>query len=264
MEEAHVRKPLVSVIMPAYNAAEYIAESILSVQNQTMSDWELIVLDDCSTDTTALVVDGLAQSDSRICLHQSNRNMGVARSRNRGLDLCRGDYIAFLDSDDVWRAEKLETQLRCIQQTGADLVYTSYGIVNSDGRSLYNNFIVPTSVDFSCLLKENVIGCSTVMLSAVAAKNYRFAETVYHEDYVLWLEMLRSGCKAVGIQQVLMEYRVHVDSKAGNKQKAARKRWQVYRCYLHFSVMKSVWYFVNYALAGLCKYRKVKNKTIKE
>jgi len=256
-EESYTRKPLVSVVMAAYNAAEYIAESILSVQNQTIPDWELIVIDDCSADTTVQIVAGLAQEDSRIRLYQSERNMGVAKSRNQGLERCRGAYIAFLDSDDIWHPEKLEMQISCFQQTGADLVYTSYVTV---GENLRKIFEVPPSATFNRLLKENVIGCSSVMLPAAVAKNYPFPETVYHEDYVLWLEMLRSGCKAVGLKRVLMEYRVHVDSKAGNKKKAARERWRIYRRYLHFSPVKSGWYFFHYALAGLRKYRKVKIK----
>lgn len=257
MDKSCARSPMVSVIMPAYNAGRYIAKSIQSVQNQTVSDWELIVLDDCSADTTVQVVTQLAQKDPRIRLYQNQENLGVARSRNRGLDLCCGEYVAFLDSDDSWYPEKLEIQLNCFRQTGADLVYSSYAIVDASGNNRCAEYAVPSNVDFDGLLKENVIGCSTVMLSGSTAGKFRFSEQVFHEDYVLWLEMLRSGRKAEGVQQVLADYFFHADSKAGNKGKAAWERWQIYRRYFGFSLPKSIWYFGHYALAGLRKYTKV-------
>jgi len=250
-------RPLVSVIMPAYNAAQHVAKSIASVQNQTIADWELIVLDDGSSDATVQTVAVLAEADARIRLYENVQNKGAAGSRNRGLELCRGEYVAFLDSDDLWRPEKLEKQLDCFQKTGADLVYTAYAIVSGEGRQLCRDYLVPASIDFSGLLKENVIGCSTVMLSAKVAAQHRFTEKYYHEDYVLWLEILRAGGKAVGVEQVLTDYWSHSDSKAGNKKKAAWERWRIYRDYLKFPMAKSAWYFACYALASLRKYKKV-------
>lgn len=249
--------PLVSVIMPAYNAAEYIEDSIRSVLEQTVSEVELIVIDDCSVDETIDIVNRLAQKDSRIRLYRNKQNMGTARSRNRGMELCRGVYVAFLDSDDIWHPEKLGKQLERIRQSNADLLYTSYAIVDVSGRRRCEDFHVPSRIDFEGLLKENVIGCSTVLFSRTIAESFRFCEDFYHEDYVLWLQMLKAGCIAEGVTEVLVDYRFHADSRAGNKLSSAQKRWRVYRSYLGLSRTKSLWYLSHYALAGLKKYRKV-------
>ena len=184
-------------------------------------------------------------------------NMGVAKSRNRGIDYCRGKYIALLDCDDLWYPNKLELQLECFRRTNADLVYTSYAIVDFDGNKQCDDFTVPPAIDFDGLLKKNVISCSAVMLTKSIVSRFHFPEDFYHEDYALWLQMLQSGCKAVGVTDVLGAYYVHADSKAGNKRKSAIKRWRIYRDYLKFPIWKSLWYFAHYALAGMRKYKKV-------
>ena len=125
--------PLVSVIMPAYNAEPFIEEAIASVIAQTVADWELIVIDDCSTDDTVQIVSAFVRQDPRIQLLTNASNMGVAKTRNRGLDLCRGQYVAFIDSDDVWHSHKLEKQLDLLKKTGAGICYCSYGIIGASG-----------------------------------------------------------------------------------------------------------------------------------
>ena len=250
-------KPHVSIIMPAYNAESTIEKSIKSVQAQTIDSWELLVLDDCSSDKTRDIVIKFAQQDARISLVSNKKNSGVAKTRNLGLGMCKGEYIAFLDSDDQWRPEKLECQLACFERNNVDIVYTSYAIVDDSGKKWCKDFLVPEQVVLKDLLKENVIGCSTVMITKQIGKNHRFKEDFYHEDYVLWLQLLRLGYKAVGIKQVMVDYFFHKDSKAGNKCNAAKERWKIYRKYLRFSLIKSVWYFANYAMAGVRKYRRL-------
>ncbi|MBO5975889.1 MAG: glycosyltransferase [Oscillospiraceae bacterium] len=252
------KKPLVSVIMPAYNASQYIAKSISSVQAQTFTNWELIVVDDYSSDNTVEIVNGFLRDDSRIRLYRNAQNMGVAKSRNRALEQCQGDYVAFLDSDDIWYSDKIELQLQCFSQTNAELVYTSYAIVDSDGIKLCSDFIVPRNASFSDLLKQNVCNSSTVMISRNIAVSNRFIEDYYHEDYIYWINLAKSGCKIIGIQKVLADYVIHKDSKSANKFNSAKKRWQIYRKYLGLSLVKSSWYFAHYAFAGLKKYKTVK------
>ena len=252
-----MEKPLVSIIMPAYNAEQLITSAIRSVQAQTVHDWELLVIDDCSKDKPAEIVAQIAQEDPRILLYHNEENTCVAKSRNKGLSRCRGDYIAFLDSDDVWHPDKLEKQIRCMKKNGADLVYTSYAIVDCTGDQQCRNYVVPMTVSYEHLLKENVIGCSTVLLNRACTENIWFEESIFHEDYVLWLKLLRSGCKAVGVTDVLVDYFYHVDSKAGNKWNAAKHRWDIYHRYLKLPLWDSVWYFSQYAVSGLRKYRRV-------
>ena len=246
--------PMVSVIMPAYNAAAYIEASIASVLGQTMGDLELLVLDDGSTDQTRQRIEAAAKRDSRVRCLPNTQNMGTAKTRNRGLELCRGQYVAFLDSDDLWHPEKLEIQLALAREKQADLVYCSYAIVDEQGRKHCDDYIVPETVTFTALLKQNEIGCSTVLLRREIAQQYRFPTEVYHEDYALWLSLLKQGKRAVGDQRVLMYYYYHPDSRAGNKLASAKRRWVIYRGYLKLPVWRSAVYLMQYALAGVKKY----------
>lgn len=246
----------VSVIMPAYNAAAHIEEAVRSVMAQTYGAWRLLVLDDGSRDDTVERVQRLAAQDDRITLIRNAENCGVARTRNRGLDLCEEGYVAFLDSDDVWHPEKLERQVRLAQQTGADILYTSYAIIDADGQPCRQPYLVPTETNFDKLLKENVIGCSAVMLSPQAARQYRFPTDYYHEDYCLWLQMLRDGCRAVGCPQVLTMWRLCDGSRSFDKRHGACQRWHIYRQHLRLPLVKCVGSFIGYAFNGIKKYGK--------
>ncbi len=248
--------PLVSVIMPAYNSETYIESAIRSIQEQTVENWELLVIEDGSKDGTAGLVAKLAAEDQRIRLLPNEQNMGTARSRNRGMDLCRGQYIAFLDSDDLWHPTKLEKQIALAEATGADILYTSYAIVDDNGEKCCPDFVVPETTDLKKMLRCSEIGCSTVMLSGELAKAERFAENFYHEDYAMWLTLLQKGAKAAGVSEVLVDYRYHADSRAADKFSSAKRRWRIYRDLLKLSVIKSGWYSVQYAVYGILKYRK--------
>lgn len=251
----------VSVIMPAYNAERYIEAAIRSVMAQTCPDWELIVIDDCSQDATAAVVERLAREDGRITLLHNEVNMGVAKTRNRGLDLCRGSYAALLDSDDLWYPEKLARQVELARETGADLVYCSYAIVDENGRKKCDDFIVPETTDFEASLTKSVISCSTALLSRDVVDAYRFDTAYYHEDLALWLQILKSGHTACGVPEVLAEYRVMDGTRAANKLKSAAYRWQIYRKLLGFSVSESAKLLLRYGLLGLRKYKRHSDNT---
>ncbi len=255
MMESENKTPMVSVIMPAYNAGSFIAAAIQSVLNQTVMDLELIVIDDGSQDDTLRIVRETAMADLRVRCCPNDRNMGTACSRNRGLELSRGQYVAFLDSDDIWRPQKLEMQIRQMEASGADLVYSSYAVMDEEGKQC-RDFLVPGTIDLEGLLKENVIGCSTVIMRRALAERFRFRTDYYHEDYVLWLQMLQEGCKMAGVREVLVDYRFYLGSRAGNKLASAHRRWMIYRKYLNLSMGKSLWYLAHYALAGVKKYTK--------
>lgn len=251
----HNEMPTVSVIMPAYNAQRFVEAAIRSVMTQTFPDWELLVLDDGSTDATLAIAQKLAQEDNRIRFLPNDRNMGVARTRNRGFDLCRGRYVALLDSDDVWHPDKLEKQLCLAQRTGAALIYSAYAIVDAQGKQVKADYLVPQKVDLTHLLKENVIGCSTVLLDRQAVGDYRFQTDFYHEDYVLWLQLLQDGFTAAGCAETLVDWRYLENSRSFDKRKSAANRWRIYRQCLKLPLGKSLWYFGSYALRGLKKYR---------
>lgn len=247
--------PIVSVIMPAYNAERYIEEAIRSVQAQTMEKWELVVVDDRSTDGTAGLIRNLADQDSRIRPIFSQINRGAAGSRNLALDMCQGQYVAFLDADDLWYPQKLEKQLEKAANTGADIIYCSYALFDGSGKKCHADFIVEEQTTLERMLVRSVMSCSTVLLRASAIRANRFPTNLYHEDYAFWLDLLRSGFTAVGVTEVLAGYRVISGSRSFNKLKSARNRWRVYRDYLKLPLIPSVKAMAGYAINGLKKYR---------
>jgi teichuronic acid biosynthesis glycosyltransferase TuaG len=247
-------QPLITVIMPVYNCECHIATAIRSVMAQTYSNWELLVLDDGCTDSTCEIVSDFARADDRIQLLRNEKNMGVARTRNRGFDLSHGEYVALLDSDDEWSPEKLQIQLDLMGRENADICYTAYAIVDESGAKVKNDYLVPERVTYDELLKENVIGCSTVMLASHILKKHRFVTDFYHEDYVLWLDLLRCGYKAVGCTKTLVKWRYLADSRSFDKRKSAKNRWDIYRKHLHLPLLKSMCVFLAYTTRGIRKY----------
>lgn len=251
--------PLVSVIMPAYNAEPFIAEAISSVLTQSISDLELIVIDDGSTDGTQRIVAELAGNDARICQIINEENMGVARTRNRGLELCRGKYVALLDSDDYWKPQLLEKMIARAEETGADIIYCSYELVDEQGQKLCNDFVAPPATTFEESIVRSVITCSTVLLTADLAKNNRFPTNIYHEDIALWFQILRDGGTARGVPEVLAAYRQRANSRSSDKLISAVRRWTIYRKHLKMPIGQSVHAMVRYAYHGLVKYKRVAN-----
>ena len=252
MEEA--LQPLVSVIMPAYNCAGFIPAAVASVQAQTVNNWELIIVDDHSADGTLAVARSLAASDSRIRVLANEQNLGVSLTRNRAIEAAQGQFIACLDSDDLWLPQKLEVQISALTATGADLCYCSYAIIDREGKPCKADYIVPEQVDYEGLLRENVMQCSTMIMPARIAKKYLFSKEFYHEDYVLALSVLRDGGKAVGCTGVLSHYRHLENSRSANKLLAAKNRWLIYRDLLRLPLGKRLRVFGAYATAGLRKY----------
>ncbi|MBR2320407.1 MAG: glycosyltransferase family 2 protein [Clostridia bacterium] len=253
----------VSVVMPAYNAAAYIEEAIRSVMDQTFTDWELVVVDDASTDDTCAVVRRLMTEDPRIRLVQNATNMGVAHTRNHGLDICHGEYVALLDGDDIWLPNKLEAQLALAAESGADILYCSYGIVDECGAPRSDDFIVPPTITYRETLSCSVISCSTAMLSRRVVEKHRFRTDYYHEDLVLWLELLRNGYTAGGVTDVLAQYRVSPHSRASNKIKSAVRRWIVIRRCMREPFFSSVGAMWRYAVLAGRKYKKIQPTTKK-
>jgi teichuronic acid biosynthesis glycosyltransferase TuaG len=251
------KTPLVTVIMPAYNAAPFVEEAIASVINQTLSDWELIVIDDCSKDNTLQVINALAANDSRIQVIQNDVNMGVAKTRNKGLDLFKGRYVALLDSDDFWKPCFLEKMIDHAQKTGADIVYCSYEMVNEQNLKVCNDFIVPDETTFEESIVRSVISCSTVLLTSEIAVNYRFPVNMYHEDIALWFQLLRDGKIARGVPAVLAAYRQRTESRSADKIASAIRRWPIYRNHLGLSLVQTAVVMIRYAYYGVLKFKRI-------
>lgn len=246
---------LVSVIIPAYNAEKYIAQAVRSALDQeglAPEDREIIVINDHSTDHTSEVLRQFAEDPSVICI-ENEKNMGVAASRNRAVDIARGKYIAYLDADDWWEPDKLTHQLELLERTGAPLCYSARTLHEPDGRPTGRTIHVPATVTYEQLLYTNVIPCGSVLLRTELAKKYPMSHDHLHEDYILWLQVLRACGPAYGIDRPYLHCRLSAGGKSRNKLRSARMQYGVYR-YLGFGVFRSLYYFCSYAWHGVKKY----------
>ena len=245
---------LVSIITPAYNAAAYIAETIESVFAQTYTNWEMLIVNDCSKDNTAEIVQSYAAKDKRIKLINLEQNSGAAAARNTAIQNAKGMYIAFLDSDDIWKKEKLQKQLNFMQQNGYAFTFTGYEHFKETKENIQNQVQIPKSLNYKQALKGNQIGCLTVMLDREQIQNIEF-ENHKHEDYILWLNILKTGITAYGINENLALYRIgNSNSISNNKLKSALWTWKVYRQNMKLSIMKSIYCYFFYIWKGLKKH----------
>lgn len=247
-------RDLVSVIMPAYNAAAFIARSIDSVLAQTHAELELIIVDDGSTDDTFAYLEGRAKLDARIILLAQAGNAGVAAARNAGIAAARGACIAFLDSDDWWHPRKLELQLQQMRQVGARVSYSAYQRIAEDGRVL-STVNPPASVTHADMLRSNYIGHLTGLYERSLGDGE--FQRIGHEDYVFWLQMLRRAGRAIRIEhgEPLAFYLVRDGSVSANKWRAIGWQWRIYRDVEELSFPLAARFMLMYAWNALAKRR---------
>lgn len=244
----------VSIVMPVFNAAGTLRRSIDSVLAQTFTDFELIVVDDASSDDSAAIIAAYAERDERIRSLRQSVNSGVAYARNLALAAARGSHIAFLDSDDRWHPRKLQLQLVQMLQSGARLSCTSYCRVAEDDRVL--SFVQPPArVHHADLLRGNSIALSSAMYER-SLGDARFRE-IGHEDYVFWLDLVQRAGSVVCIEsdEPLASYLVRSGSVSSNKLRAARWQWQIYRRVVGLGLVESMICMANYAAGALRKRR---------
>lgn len=234
--------PLVSIITPLYNAEAYISKTIESVLNQTFADWELIIVDDTSTDSSPAIAEGYVEKDERIRLIRLPENAGAGISRNAGIDAAQGRYLAFLDSDDVWLPKKLAYQIKFMEQHSAPFSFSYYRQITEDGQRTNNIVKCPPRLTYRKQLKTNYVGCSTAVYdSGFYGKRY-FPDIRKRQDYGLWLELLREGAIGLGIQEPLTEYRIRKSGLSGRKLELIQHNWLLYRNVLGFSAIRSSYY----------------------
>lgn len=245
--------------MPAYKAERYLAEAVQSVITQTLTDWELIIVNDGSPDGTGPLAERLASQDDRIhIIHRTVASGQPAVPRNVALAQARGRFIAFLDADDVWYPEKLEKQLATFADTEAAVVFAYYDRIDENG-TLLSTVTSPRYVDYRLMLSTCYIGFLTSVIDTNKTGPVRFDENIplrMQEDYLLWLQLLRNGGRAVCVQKSLAAYRVVSGSVSRNKWKAARAQWYVYRNREKLSLFRSLFYWLQYAFFGYMKNRR--------
>ena len=248
-------KMLVSIITPLYNAEKFIAKTIESVLSQTHTNWEMIIVDDCSTDNSVKIVKKYIQKDKRIKLIELEKQGGPALVRNKAIEESKGRYIAFLDSDDLWVDEKLEKQIDMMQSDNLAFTYAAYGLINEKGNNI-GQFNVKKEISYDSLLKTCSIGCLTVMYDVdKVGKVYMLPSLNKGEDYTLWLKIMKQIKQTKGILEPLAYYRIHENSISRNKLHAAKVQWKIYRQIEKLSMTKSIYYFVHYTYFGMTKYR---------
>lgn len=243
--------------MPAYNAEKTIREAVNSVIAQTEKDWELIVIDDGSKDNTSTILTEFAKFDSRIRFLQNEKNSGVSYTRNRAVELAEGEWIAFLDSDDMWQPEKLEKQLALSQKHPEMVIcYTASSFIDDTGTPYKYVMSAIEKLTYKDLLYKNLMSCSSVMIRASIMKDIKMPNDNMHEDYFVWLTVLRKHKIAYGINEPLLVYRLCNNSKSSNRIKSAKMLFNSYRA-IGYNLFKAVILVLRYTIYSIQKRRKI-------
>ena len=253
-------KPLVSVIMPTFNCGEYIGASIDSVLSQSMPAWELLIVDDCSTDHTEEILKPYVSQYSNIHYNHLPKHEGPASARTEAIRKAKGKYCAFLDADDLWLPEKLEKQIAFMKETGAKFSCTAYGQIDADGNDLHTVMIPPKKTDYrKCIRLSNPIGNLTVMYDQEVLGKFTVPPIRKRNDFALWLQILKKTAYCYGMEDVLAMYRMgRAESVSSNKLLQAKYHWQLYHEIECHSIIRSVyemgcWAFVKGTGIGLEK-----------
>lgn len=262
---------MITVIIPAYNCETFIGQALASSLRQTTEeDLEILVIDDCSKDMTlraarqlllecggreeggAFWIGGQAGKRKVRCL-RNPKNLGVAETRNLGIKSAAGEYVAFLDADDWWEPEKLEKQTRLAEKTDAPLIYSGRELMRPDGSPAGKAIGVPLKATYSSLLRTNCIPCSSVVMKTEIAREFYMCHDELHEDYILWLKVLKKYGAAYGVNEPLLKSRLSEGGKSRNKLKSAKMHYGVYK-YMGIPAWKAVFLFLRYAINGVRKY----------
>lgn len=244
---------LVSIIMPNYNGAKYLPETINSVLAQTYQNWELLFVDDCSTDNSLEII--RSYNDSRIKILQNDKNSGAAISRNYALREAKGKWIAFLDSDDLWMPEKLSKQIAFMQENDYSFSFTHY-YFDKSGYELKAFAPQKDVYTYNTILKHCYIACPTVIYNSIkVGKVYMPIEAIKREDFACWLEILKNNIKAYCLHECLTTVKIHSDSVSYKKTKMIKYQWNVYRKVEKLSIIKSCYYMLHWAIRGVLKYK---------
>jgi len=234
-----------------HNTAKFVRESIESIQRQTFANWELLVIDDASTDDSRSIVMTMASEDARIQVIDLPRNVGPAQARNYGLAKAQGRYVAFCDSDDLWLPEKLSTQIRFLQFEGGTVVCTGYARMTEKVILTGQTRTPPRRFAYDQLLRKNPIGMSTVLIDRAQLPQLRLPDFWRRQDYALWLEFAQQNIAFYGLERTLVHYRVRQNSVSSNKLLAALYHWRVLRTVARLSMMHSSVFFVFYCWYGV-------------
>lgn len=261
--------PKVSIITPMYKGAALVGDTIKSVLSQTFADWEMIIVDDCSPDDGAgcRVVEEFAAKDARIKLIVAKENKGSSGARNEAMRIASGRYFAFLDSDDIWHPDYLQTMLSLMDsfESSADgienaaIYFCGYRRMDEMcALEILQPYSCTGVFDFKRLLRHCPIFPSAAIVDTNKLKKkvfFREELRALRDDYVFWLDIMGQGLCAVGFPEILVDYRMRRDSVTASKWKMVKPQWKIYRDVLHFNFFKSAFYLCSWAVNGVKKYK---------
>lgn len=243
---------LVSIVMPIFNCENFLENAINSVIFQKYEDWELIVVDDCSTDRSLAIAKSCMRKDCRIKLIKMQENSGASIARNIAIDAAVGKYIAFLDGDDCWEPEKLEKQISFMREKNIAFSYTAYRKIDETSK-VYCTVNVPERVDYKNLLKTCVIGCLTAVYDVEKIGKIFMPINTKREDFATWLLILKKIEFAYGFKEPLANYRVYEKQSSSKKIKMAKENWLLYRNIEKLNILQTIYYFSHYAIRGFLR-----------
>ena len=248
-------KDLVSIITASYNAEKYIYETIKSVQSQTYTNWEMLITDDNSTDNTFQIVEELAKKDKRIKLFKLDINSGPAIARNYSIKKANGQFMAFLDADDIWFDFHLLESVNYRKNKNVPFIYSSYKRSDEKLNFVYTDFIVPEEASYSDILKTNSISCLTAFIDiSILGKQY-MPLIRKRQDMGLWLKYLKICKKAHGIKKCHAIYRIRNESLSRNKMDLIIPQWKFYRNVEGLNFIKSIYFMCFWMYNGFKKYK---------
>ena len=253
LKNKFMNKDLVSIITPSFNSSRFISDTIQSVLAQDYINWEMIIVEDCSSDTSVEIINKFIEKDSRIQLIVLDINVGAAEARNIAIKKSKGRYIAFLDSDDIWLPKKLSIQIQFMVENNYGFTFSSYNIMNENGQLIPKAIYVPMSIDYNGYLKNTIIGCLTVVIDKEKVGCFEMPIIKSSHDMALWLLIMKRGYKAYGIQENLATYRLVSTSNTAKKIEAAKDVWKVYREIENLNVFKSLYCFLCYTFFAIMK-----------
>ena len=252
----------VSIITPSWNSEKYIINTVESVRKQTYSNWEMIIVDDGSTDDTFEIISNLAKEDNRIKIYKQRVNGGAAKARNRALQEVTGRFVAYLDADDIWKPEKLEMQVKFMKKHNYGFCCTSYEVIDDEGNALKKEVYMLSELDYMGFLTNNLLQTVGIMVDThIVNKEYLIMPDIRRrQDAATWLQILKAGYKCYGMKEILAEYRRTQGSLSSNKVKAVKGVWYLYRNIEKLSMPLSCYCFARYAFLAIWKRLYYKRK----
>lgn len=229
MKDKKFDNDLISVITPVYNAEHFIGQTINSVLQQNYENIEMFLIDDCSTDSSETIIKKYSEKYDNIYYYRQKKNMGAAVARNTALALSKGRYVAFLDSDDIWKADKVKRQIALMEKMKSPFSYTAIEMIDKDGKIVREKRAVKKSIDYKFLLKNTMVATSSVIIDRKHFGDFRMPLIRSGQDYATWLQLLRDGTVAYGINEVLVQYRISKGSLSSNKLKSIKQVWHIQR-----------------------------------